>query len=252
MGRTMSAAVGKSRVARLAMGICSLASALAIAASLSGCGGGGRFTVTNDELPGIGNPGGGNSTVYTPAVTRPAVETYSDHSASGDSQTLRWLASSYQTLPAGSSPFQNDSLKLWSEQIFSAINANRAEAGLPALIREPHLERTAQAHARDMALRDYFAHNTPDGLSPWDRLAAVHAPAYNHAGENISAGQESVSEVIGGWMTSPGHRDVIMNPDLTYLGVGVYFDAADKTNPIHVVADFVQFTVDPSARGLWQ
>lgn len=224
----------------------------AAALLLGGCGGGASLPdVWDDELPPIGNPGGTGKTVYTPPVSVPSTETYMDKAPAGASTSQRWVSNAYATLPQGASAFQNASLKAWADEIYSKINQQRRNAGLGELTRVPQLERLAQAHARDMALRDYFSHNTPDGLTPWDRLSAIGPPAYNHAGESNAKGQESSSEVVTGWMGSAGHRDVLLNPAYTHVGVGVYYDPSDKDKPIHVAADLIEFIGDPLAASAW-
>ncbi len=225
-----------------------LALLLAAALGLGSCGGGSDLpNLHDDELPPIGNPGGSGKTVYTPPVTVPPVESYSENAPSGASVAQRWVANAFDTLPQSGLVYQNASLQLWADQIYAGINAQRRSAGLGELIREPHLERLAQAHARDMALRDYFNHNTPDGLTPWDRLGALNPPAYDHAGESNAKGQENTSEVVTGWMASSGHRAVLLNPSYTHIGVGVYYDSSDKTQPIHIAADLVEFVADPQS-----
>jgi uncharacterized protein YkwD len=40
-------------------------------------------------------------------------------------------------------------------------------------------------------------------------------------GENIAAGYPTPEAVVSGWMSSPEHRDNILSPDYTEIGVGV-------------------------------
>ena len=44
---------------------------------------------------------------------------------------------------------------------------------------------------------------------------------YKSAAENIAMGQRSATEVVKGWMESPGHKANIMNPSYTHIGVGL-------------------------------
>src|SRR4051812_1251162 len=50
-------------------------------------------------------------------------------------------------------------------------NNQRATAGLGSLALNATLNQAAQAKANDMAGRDYWAHNTPDGATPWTFFA---------------------------------------------------------------------------------
>lgn len=117
----------------------------------------------------------------------------------------------------------------------------RLDAGLSTLRRSSLLERLAQAHARDMGLRNYFSHTTPEGLSIWDRLNLLGPPPYGDGGENIAGGQERASEVVNEWMASSGHRALLLNRNVNAIGVGVYYDRAAGNNPIYACADLIQF-----------
>jgi uncharacterized protein YkwD len=82
------------------------------------------------------------------------------------------------------------------------------------------LQTAAQAHARDMARRNYFDHHAPDGSEPRDR---VRRAGYRWAlvGENIAFGPETADEVVSGWLASPGHCANMMDPRFREIGVGV-------------------------------
>ena len=85
----------------------------------------------------------------------------------------------------------------------------------------PVLASTANQHSADMATNDYFAHDSPSGESPFDRM---HASGYNFraAGENIAAGipLSDPSAVVRAWLKSPGHCRNIMSGKFRELGVG--------------------------------
>lgn len=105
-------------------------------------------------------------------------------------------------------------------EVRDCANTERAKAGLPALTDDPALDRAAQAHAEDMRNRDYFAHDTPEGLAPWDRIAAAlqDEQPFTSMGENIAMGYADVASTCDGWMNSPGHRANILNPDYDAIG----------------------------------
>lgn len=44
---------------------------------------------------------------------------------------------------------------------------------------------------------------------------------YSRIAENVAYGQRSASEVVGGWITSTGHRENILNRQLTETGIGI-------------------------------
>lgn len=65
------------------------------------------------------------------------------------------------------------------------------------------MESAAQAHADDMAQRDYFSHNSQDGRTPGSRITAAGC-IWNAYGENIAAGQGTPEAVMKTWKNSSG------------------------------------------------
>jgi uncharacterized protein YkwD len=65
----------------------------------------------------------------------------------------------------------------------------------------------------------YFGHQSPANGSPFDRLAAAKI-TYTRAGENL-AYAHSVAVAHRGLMDSPGHRENILRPEFTRVGIGV-------------------------------
>jgi uncharacterized protein YkwD len=98
------------------------------------------------------------------------------------------------------------------------VNAERATAGCAPLSADSGLAAVARAHSADMRDRDFFSHDNPDGLDPFDRAAAAGLDA---RAENIAYGYADAAEVMAGWMGSRGHRENILDCDLRTLGVGV-------------------------------
>jgi uncharacterized protein YkwD len=122
-------------------------------------------------------------------------------------------------------------------RIFQLTNEARRKNGLPSLDPDETLAACARQHSDDMLRRDYFSHTSPDGKDMKDRLLEAPAAARSvaRAGENIYGGRgqdfsdaKTISRVVvDGWMTSPGHRANILNPDYTHLGVGVSVQGKD-------------------------
>ena len=104
-------------------------------------------------------------------------------------------------------------------QIVSLVNNERADAGCDPVTEEPHLDTAAQKHSDDMSARDYFSHDTPEGVHFDERIRDA---GYSKPGaENIAKGATSAAQVMEMWMNSSGHRANILNCSLTKLGVGV-------------------------------
>lgn len=193
--------------------------------------------------------GGGGGGGFDGTFVVPPVETLADNSDPGDSAALAWRKNCYHTLPAAFDAdrvFQNLSLSTWADEILRLTNIERANnGGLPALVRDAHLEMVMQAHCRDMALRDYFSHPTLEGLSPFDRLDAIDPSFYSSAGENIAAGLQSPQQVVTGWMDSEGHRKNILNASYKSIGIGVYYDAGGGPFDFYYGQFFGTFSGNP-------
>ncbi|ALC85692.1 MULTISPECIES: CAP domain-containing protein [unclassified Bacillus (in: firmicutes)] len=106
------------------------------------------------------------------------------------------------------------------QQVVDLTNQERAKEGLKALQIDVKLTQSAQEKSQDMKNKNYFSHTSPTYGSPFDQMKALGI-TYNSAGENIAMGQPSAEEVVDAWMKSPGHRENIMNPSFTHIGVGL-------------------------------
>ncbi len=116
------------------------------------------------------------------------------------------------------------------------MNKERASAGCGALTVNPILVAVARAHSKDMAVRGYFDHNSPDGKSPFDRMRDAGYKG-GLMGENIAAGQPTPAAVMDAWMNSPGHRANILNCGYKVIGIGVY-SLASSPYRIYWTQDF--------------
>ncbi|MBN2557316.1 MAG: hypothetical protein JXB33_01030 [Clostridia bacterium] len=112
-----------------------------------------------------------------------------------------------------------------SRQVFNLTNAMRRQKGLPLLEWDDKAAASALLHSMDMDARDFFAHENPDGLQPWDRMEA-QGISYMLAGENIAGGYRDAVHMVNDWLNSKtGHREAMLG-GYRYLGVGVWIDAA--------------------------
>lgn len=104
--------------------------------------------------------------------------------------------------------------------LLQETNEERIAGGLSGLGLNAKLNQAAQAKANDMAARDYWSHNTPEGDAPWVFISNA-GYQYKSAGENLAYGFDSSTEAIIGWMNSPGHKANIMNTGYTEVGFGM-------------------------------
>jgi uncharacterized YkwD family protein len=117
------------------------------------------------------------------------------------------------TTPASSA------VSAFEQQVVELTNQERAKNGLPALKLDIELSKVARDKSKDMQTKNYFSHTSPTYGSPFDMMK-TYGISYKAAGENIAMGQRSPEEVVQAWMNSQGHRENIMNPNFTHIGVG--------------------------------
>ncbi|WP_206156796.1 CAP domain-containing protein [Candidatus Roseilinea sp. NK_OTU-006] len=115
----------------------------------------------------------------------------------------------------------------FEQQVVEQVNDHRASIGRPRLKRVASLDLAARYHAHDMRDDDYFAHTSYDRVngqlvvacSTRQRIEGFY-PNWNWIGENIAAGYFTPSEVMEGWLDSPGHRSNIEFAEFWEIGVG--------------------------------
>ena len=114
------------------------------------------------------------------------------------------------------------------------LNAARKAEGLEPLKVNLLLSKLAADYALDMNKRKFFAHVDPDGKDPFDRMAAIGID-YPNAGENIalSPDVETAHKML---MDSPLHRENIMQPKYTEIGIGV---RPDSRGGVYLVQEFI-------------
>jgi uncharacterized protein YkwD len=104
-------------------------------------------------------------------------------------------------------------------QMLDLVNEERAANGLPPLAPDPELTEVARRHSADMFARGYFAHDTPEGRSPFDRMREANV-RFLIAGENLALAP-TLSIAHRGLMNSPGHRANILRPQFGRVGIGI-------------------------------
>lgn len=104
-------------------------------------------------------------------------------------------------------------------QMLALVNEERAAVALAPLTLDPRLVPVARQHSEEMFRLRYFGHQSPVRGSPFDRIEAAGV-RYSRAGENLAYAQ-SVGVAHRGLMASEGHRENILRPEFTRIGIGV-------------------------------
>jgi len=119
-----------------------------------------------------------------------------------------------------------DTVAAVEDAVLCLLNGERADRGLAQLAENAQLAQAALGHATDMVQRDYFSHDSPDGATMTDRIAATgYLPddASWLVGENLAWGTGSLATaraIMDAWMSSEGHRANILNPRFREIGMG--------------------------------
>lgn len=128
------------------------------------------------------------------------------------------------------------------------INAARAAAGRASLRPRPSLGEAARAHSLDMVARSYFAHESPEGEGPadrvWDAGYMRHADSWR-VGEILlwSRGAPlTAAHAVGMWLGSPSHRRILLSTRYRDIGAapvpGAPFGDAGAESATTITVDF--------------
>ncbi|MDD3480857.1 MAG: CAP domain-containing protein [Patescibacteria group bacterium] len=99
-------------------------------------------------------------------------------------------------------------------------NMERQKNGVSALFVNDALNEAAEEKLNDMFDNNYWDHVGPAGETAWDFIAGT-GYRYEVAGENLARGFESPEKVVNAWMSSPTHRENILNARFQEIGLAV-------------------------------
>ncbi|MBI2034909.1 MAG: hypothetical protein HYT11_04220 [Candidatus Levybacteria bacterium] len=132
---------------------------------------------------------------------------------------LREIEKKISTPPPLLAKYDSPKAFLTLEGVVQITNIQREKEGLRPLVNNALLNSSALQKAQDMFAKQYFAHDSPDGIGVGD-LAGSVGYAYIAIGENLALGNFANDEaLVAGWMASPGHRANIL--DVRYQEIGV-------------------------------
>lgn len=109
---------------------------------------------------------------------------------------------------------------VYSSILVDMTNEARAESNLQTLKINPILVKAAEEKAKDMVENSYFAHTSPEGITPWFWFEDV-GYKFAYAGENLAVGFNESAQVHSGWINSPTHKANILSSNFTEIGIAV-------------------------------
>ena len=120
--------------------------------------------------------------------------------------------------------------------LVNLLNQKRGEARLGALTEDSKLNQAALLKAQDMVRGNYFAHQSPVGVTPWFWFRKV-GYNYKYAGENLAVGFINSDDVFGAWYNSPSHKENLLNPNYRQIGTAVLYGFdGDRKNALTLFA----------------
>ena len=115
--------------------------------------------------------------------------------------------------------------------MFELVNTDRTNLGLSPLVLETNLNTSADTHTAWMISADIFSHTGDGNSTATERMidadfdfSGSWRSAENLAAVSVSGYDSLFDEVLqlhNNLMNSTGHRANLLNPDLTYIGIGI-------------------------------
>lgn len=107
-----------------------------------------------------------------------------------------------------------------ADQVIEATNQERVKLSLSKLQPNALLSQAAAEKAAHMFEHDYWAHISPQGVTPWYFMHKYNY-SYSVAGENLARDFSDTQSMTQAWMESPTHRENIVNPKYSEIGIAV-------------------------------
>lgn len=113
-------------------------------------------------------------------------------------------------------PWTFESIPSEDRRTFEAANEVRRERRLPLFRWNARLYAAALAHSDDQERQGYMGHRSPDPRRRElaDRLRLAGYTGAQSWAEVVAKGYTGPESVMHGWMTSRGHRKILVDPTL--------------------------------------
>jgi len=141
------------------------------------------------------------------------------------------MAQDFKGIPSGDEKISS-SKKSFEEELLTLVNQERAKRRRKPLILNEQLTYAARYHAMDMAVDNYFDHESKDQrtngshkkiCSVFERIDLFVKGSIFARAENIAIGEQSPEQVMDAWMSSKGHRNNILDKEAKYIGLAYIY-----------------------------
>lgn len=113
-----------------------------------------------------------------------------------------------------------EKIDISSQELLLFTNNKRQQDSISPLTLNVDLSKAAYLKAQDMFAKGYWAHTSPDGVTPWYYFKTVGYD-YTYAGENLARGFNTSSSVVDAWMASPTHRENVLSRSYEEVGFAI-------------------------------
>lgn len=134
--------------------------------------------------------------------------------------------------------------------LLQRVNDERVRDGSRELTYDTKLAAAALAKGQHMFAEQYWAHNSPSGVTPWEWIQGQKY-AYAYAGENLAKNFSSAEMTVDAWMASPSHRENMLRGYYRDAGFAVVEGQLDGQPTTIIVALFAApITGDSTVAGI--
>lgn len=105
-----------------------------------------------------------------------------------------------------------------TDTLMNLINQSRQENGFSPLVTNDKLAQSAFLKAQNMLDQNYFAHTSPQGITPWYWLKQAGYD-YRYAGENLAIDFVDAEGLHKALLDSPTHKANILNTKYEEIGI---------------------------------
>jgi hypothetical protein len=132
------------------------------------------------------------------------------------------------------------------EKLVQLTNDKRIENGEKPLKFNEKLSQAAALKAEDMFKNDYWAHNSPTGVTPWV-FVKDSGYQYIYAGENLARGFTNSEDVVNAWMASESHKNNLLSGNYEDIGFAVKRGRLKGEETVLIVQMFGSTTLSPGS-----
>ncbi|MCI5108502.1 MAG: CAP domain-containing protein [Candidatus Pacebacteria bacterium] len=136
---------------------------------------------------------------------------------------------------------------IYPSALVDLTNEARVNEALSPLSVSNKLTLAAQLKANDMASDGYFSHISPEGVTPWYWIGLVDYK-FIYAGENLAIDFSYSDDVNDAWLASTAHRNNILSPNFTEIGIAIAdgeYEGRDTTYVVQIFGTPAPITPTP-------